>query len=236
MSLITTSFRSPGTPDPNLAPTSSAPGSNLVRQKQKRKQPSSKNDDFPAHHLLETFNPRPNTKVELPPSLNFLRNSQWISSRLHKDRPSPLPLFKNEPYPPVLSALDSLSPEDDNSGCQSDAIGWSDPESESESGSDYSAFPFSQSAGNNNRDEDEDRNEHDRECGQLLTLGEGHAHAHADMNEKTDSSSSSPIPTRGSNAGPSDKTRSRWCKRCNAWKPDRAHHCRHCGSCILKSE
>ncbi|KAL0243393.1 hypothetical protein I308_105357 [Cryptococcus tetragattii IND107] len=56
------------------------------------------------------------------------------------------------------------------------------------------------------------------------------------MNEKTDSSSSSPIPTRGSNAGPSDKTRSRWCKRCNAWKPDRAHHCRHCGSCILKMD
>lgn len=92
--------------------------------------------------------------------------------------------FKNEPYPPVLSALDSISPEDDNRGCQSDGIGWSDPESESESGSDYSPFPFSPSAGNNNRDEDEDRNEHDRECDQLLTLGEGHAHAHADMNEK----------------------------------------------------
>ncbi|KAE8540280.1 hypothetical protein D1P53_003224 [Cryptococcus gattii VGV] len=224
LSLITTSLRSPGTPDPTLAPTSSAPGFNLVRQKQKRKQPSSKNDDFPAHHLFETFKPKPNTKVERPPSFNFLRNSQWISSRLHKDRPSPLPLFKNEPYPPVPSALDSLSPEDDNSGCQIDGIGWSDPESESESGSDYSPFPFSPSTGNNNRDEDEDRNEHDRECDQLLILGEGHAHAHADMNEKTDSSTSSPIPTRDSNAGPSDKTHSRWCKRCNAWKPDRAHH------------
>lgn len=114
----------------------------------KRKQPSSKNDYFPAHHLLETFKPKPNTKVELPPSLNFFRNSQWISSRLHKDRPSPLPLFKNEPYPPVLSALDSFPLRMTNSGCQSDGIGWSDPESESESGSDYSPFPFSPSAGN----------------------------------------------------------------------------------------
>ncbi|KIR97642.1 vacuolar protein [Cryptococcus deuterogattii 2001/935-1] len=235
LSLITTSLRSPGTPDHTLAPTS-APGFDLVSQKQKRKQPSSKNGSYPAQHPLETFKPKPNTKVEPPPSLIFLRNSQWISSRLHKDRPSPLPLFKNEPYPPVPSALDSLSLEDDNSGCQSGGMGWSDPESESESGSDYSPFPFSPSAGNDSRDEDEDRNEHDRECDQLLTLEEGHAHTHADMNGQTNSSTSSPIPTRDSNAGPSDKTHSRWCKRCNAWKPDRAHHCRDCGSCVLKMD
>lgn len=28
----------------------------------------------------------------------------------------------------------------------------------------------------------------------------------------------------------------RWCKKCDAWKPDRCHHCRHCGRCTLKSE
>lgn len=28
----------------------------------------------------------------------------------------------------------------------------------------------------------------------------------------------------------------RWCRKCDAWKPDRCHHCRSCGQCVLKSE
>lgn len=28
----------------------------------------------------------------------------------------------------------------------------------------------------------------------------------------------------------------RWCKKCDAWKPDRTHHCRFCQRCTLKSE
>jgi hypothetical protein len=28
----------------------------------------------------------------------------------------------------------------------------------------------------------------------------------------------------------------RWCSKCNAWKPDRCHHCRFCRRCTLKSE
>lgn len=27
----------------------------------------------------------------------------------------------------------------------------------------------------------------------------------------------------------------RWCRKCDAWKPDRCHHCRACGQCVLKS-
>jgi len=28
----------------------------------------------------------------------------------------------------------------------------------------------------------------------------------------------------------------RWCSKCDAWKPDRCHHCRICKRCILKSK
>lgn len=28
----------------------------------------------------------------------------------------------------------------------------------------------------------------------------------------------------------------RWCRKCDAWKPDRCHHCRACRQCVLKSE
>jgi hypothetical protein len=27
-----------------------------------------------------------------------------------------------------------------------------------------------------------------------------------------------------------------YCNHCNIWKPDRAHHCRHCGTCVLAME
>jgi hypothetical protein len=27
----------------------------------------------------------------------------------------------------------------------------------------------------------------------------------------------------------------RWCSKCDAWKPDRCHHCRYCKQCTLKS-
>lgn len=28
----------------------------------------------------------------------------------------------------------------------------------------------------------------------------------------------------------------RWCSKCDAWKPDRCHHCRFCKQCTLKSK
>ena len=27
-----------------------------------------------------------------------------------------------------------------------------------------------------------------------------------------------------------------WCEKCQSWKPDRAHHCRVCNSCVLKMD
>jgi hypothetical protein len=27
-----------------------------------------------------------------------------------------------------------------------------------------------------------------------------------------------------------------WCDHCGIWKPDRSHHCRHCGTCVLEME
>jgi len=28
----------------------------------------------------------------------------------------------------------------------------------------------------------------------------------------------------------------RWCKKCEAWKPPRCHHCRKCGRCVLRMD
>jgi palmitoyltransferase len=28
----------------------------------------------------------------------------------------------------------------------------------------------------------------------------------------------------------------KWCKVCEIWKPDRAHHCRVCDSCVLRMD
>ncbi len=32
------------------------------------------------------------------------------------------------------------------------------------------------------------------------------------------------------------ETRPRWCKKCNAWKPPRSHHCSMAGACVLKMD
>lgn len=37
-----------------------------------------------------------------------------------------------------------------------------------------------------------------------------------------------PRPNPIANLGP------RWCQHCKIIKPDRTHHCRHCGTCILQ--
>ena len=47
-------------------------------------------------------------------------------------------------------------------------------------------------------------------------------------------SSSPPESKPGSK--PSTKPLPRWCKKCDALKPPRAHHCRHCGRCIPKMD
>ncbi|KAI8887816.1 zf-DHHC-domain-containing protein, partial [Backusella circina FSU 941] len=28
----------------------------------------------------------------------------------------------------------------------------------------------------------------------------------------------------------------KWCKLCQVWKPDRAHHCRVCDTCVLRMD
>ncbi len=35
---------------------------------------------------------------------------------------------------------------------------------------------------------------------------------------------------------PNTKLGQAYCNHCNIWKPDRAHHCRHCGTCVLAME
>ncbi|KAK3694931.1 palmitoyltransferase pfa4-like protein [Podospora appendiculata] len=47
---------------------------------------------------------------------------------------------------------------------------------------------------------------------------------------------SSPPPTSAIPPPPTTTTATRWCKKCSAPKPPRAHHCRHCGRCIPRMD
>lgn len=33
---------------------------------------------------------------------------------------------------------------------------------------------------------------------------------------------------------PKVNTAPRWCRHCEIFKPDRTHHCRHCGTCVMQ--
>lgn len=206
----------------------------MVRQRQERKQHLSKNNHLPVRPPIGESKLKINIKTEPPPSLKFLRNPQWVSSRLHKDRPSPLPLFKNQSYPSIPSTADSPPSENEKGSCESNNMGWSYLGSESELESDYSPFPLSPSSRNSDRDKDVERNGDGGERDPLLILEEGRVPAHADMSEKVDSPTSTSTSTPAIDT--SGKIQPRWCKRCDAWKPDRTHHCRHCHLCVLKSK
>ncbi|KAK4684173.1 hypothetical protein P7C73_g6030, partial [Tremellales sp. Uapishka_1] len=83
-SLIAASNRSPGHPDPSLAPASSRP----------------------------TISPSiaDRSSVDIP--LRFLRNSQWAKNRDSKDRPSPLPLSNTAagPSSPIAMSVNPFHP------------------------------------------------------------------------------------------------------------------------------
>lgn len=67
-------------------------------------------------------------------------------------------------------------------------------------------------------------------------LSTAHAPAKPSTQERRPSSSSSSSSSGSSSHSPTADAGGdpaavgkRWCKKCNAPKPDRAHHCRHCG-------
>ncbi|KAJ9151816.1 Palmitoyltransferase PFA4 [Pleurostoma richardsiae] len=53
---------------------------------------------------------------------------------------------------------------------------------------------------------------------------------------KPSSPSTSPKDDAANQPPPNPSSSSRWCKKCAAPKPLRAHHCRHCGRCVPKMD
>ncbi|BEI94972.1 uncharacterized protein CcaverHIS019_0705530 [Cutaneotrichosporon cavernicola] len=47
---------------------------------------------------------------------------------------------------------------------------------------------------------------------------------------KPDDEAHTPLMAKNATGGP------RWCRKCDAWKPDRCHHCRSCRQCVLKMD
>nr|XP_019047369.1 hypothetical protein I302_03982 [Kwoniella bestiolae CBS 10118]OCF26299.1 hypothetical protein I302_03982 [Kwoniella bestiolae CBS 10118] len=216
ISLATTANRSPGVPDQSLAPPiRQSSDQNDTTAQSSRQHPATQNtrrQDYPKEEDVD------NDDDNVP--LRYLQNAQWVNTRIGKDRPSPLPLSRNERYPPLPRISEDV-PEDE-------------PESASESESEYSPFPLSAKspfvpstavdAGKDDEGVLEDL--------RLTSTTEGASEASVALlgNENTSEEGGRSLMAK-SNSG-----ESRWCKKCNGWKPDRCHHCRHCERCVLKMD
>ncbi|WVQ84850.1 hypothetical protein IAT38_007007 [Cryptococcus sp. DSM 104549] len=212
ISLITASTRSPGAPDQQLAPPlARRPPSPL---------PASTFHSSPTPNVSERHCELDDDDVPL----RYLRNSQWVSTRVTKDRPSPLPLPSGSRYPRGPSTAGTTNSAD--TGVASDE-------------SEYSPFPLSAApwspatalaAGEADTDirEDEAVAMFAKESG-VRTDGLGREEQAPFLLGGGDGENRS-LMAKSSTGG------ARWCKKCDGWKPDRCHHCRHCDQCVLKMD
>jgi len=222
LSLIIASTRSPGTPDSSLTPPHITRPRDNAEKNRTRALKSIRNKGRPA----PIQPPLPGVDGDDIP-LRFLRNSQWVSSRIGKDRPSPLPVTSNRLARPFAGASTSL-PSDD--GAQP-----------------ISPFPVNVNplVPHNAKEAGEDRTKRDESAYTARAI-EGHdpvslSDSPSDTEEVDGAGAGDrllagqqrgrrSIMSQGSDGAP------RWCRKCDAWKPDRTHHCRFCKRCILKSK
>ena len=220
MSLIIASTRNPGTPDPSLTPSHITRPNDDVEKARTRISRQIRNKGRPA--AIQP--PPPGVDGDDIP-LRYLRNPQWISSRIGKERPSPLPLISNR-LGQTAGPSDS-SPSDDGAPP-------------------ISPFPVSVNplVPHSAKQAGEDKDERIEDMDTARTI-EGHESREADDSSSEteegeearaedslltrERGSRRSIMAKGNDGGP------RWCKKCDAWKPDRTHHCRFCKRCTLKS-
>ncbi|WVR04496.1 hypothetical protein IAU60_001500 [Kwoniella sp. DSM 27419] len=223
LSLLTTASRAPQAPDQTLAP----PVSVVPGTRARECEPMNTTSSSPARTDMSaaiggSHDVAIDNDDDVP--LRILRNAQWMSGRTQKDRPSPLPLANTQHQPP-----DST-----HQGHTSHAM------SATDSHSDYSPFPLSargfvprtaSEAGEDDVEQSDDR--------AIKHIAEGSSNSDSDA-QKADtdallSARSEPSELRSLMAK-SNTGEVRWCKKCDAWKPDRTHHCRHCRQCVLKMD
>ena len=207
--LTIASSRDPGSPDQSLAPHTSHRST--------------------AHDTLyTTIGDQAGVSVDeddIP--LRYLRNSQWVNSRVAKDRPSPLPL-----NPTRTAAGGPTSDDSDESDSSALATVSTFP---------FGASPFIPSSATDAGQAEDELNEDKT----LDPFRPDHREAEVANEEVTGVKDplliSAPAYRSRREIGEkalrtNDEREGRWCKKCDAWKPDRCHHCRYCRRCILKSE
>ncbi|WWD00394.1 hypothetical protein V866_007306 [Kwoniella sp. B9012] len=217
ISLATTANRSPGVPDQSLAPPIKHLQDQGIRWGRSGNQLIQKNatEQYPAEEDID------NEDDNVP--LRYLRNAQWVNTRIGKDRPSPLPLPNTRTHPPP-TGIDRTEEEG----------GEYESATDSDSGSEFSPFPLSAkspfvpSTAVDAGEDDEDVLDDLR----LTSTTEGAEDLSASLLR---SESSEEIRGRSLMAK-SNNGEIRWCRKCNGWKPDRCHHCRHCEQCVLKMD
>lgn len=218
LSLIFASTRNPGQPNQSLAPDDAlaAPG--------EAEKPLSQHQA-----KLDRRRDRP-APIEPPPAgtdqddipLRYLRNAKWVNSRIGKDRPSPLPLRVGVA---LQRESEELSMDQGTSATSPFPIGLNPlmPTSAEDAGEDMTERndgPPHGSPDTANGHLDRSYNQEGQDLGdsaeqRLLPV------------ERTQRRS---VMAKSNDGGP------RWCRKCEAWKPDRTHHCRYCQRCTLKSE
>ncbi|WVF69853.1 hypothetical protein IAT40_004634 [Kwoniella sp. CBS 6097] len=256
--LVTTASRLPGEPDQTLAP----PMTKKQKQKPNQRRPASL---APFQNRVEPVNGPDNSVYpseeghdavgtddtdDVP--LRYLRNAQWVNTRMGKDRPSPLPLPNTRRYPPLPPTAPASSSTNRTSPSEASSTGSgpgsdTDVQSATESESDFSPFPLSafsvstkspfvpNTAEEAGEDEDEDEDDLAQEeaidqLGEPVPSTLGNDTDGLLMSSRTDGSEDRSLMAK-SNTG-----EVRWCKKCEGWKPDRCHHCRYCEQCVLKMD
>ena len=213
-------MRSPGVPDRSLTP------SHISRPVDSAEKERIRTPKLNRHKgRLGSIRPPPHGVDGDDIPLRYLRNSQWVNSRIGKDRPSPLPLISNRLHQASTS-------------------------SSSDSGRTQPISPFpvhvNPLAPHTAKEAGEDRQDRDEDADTVRVVEEGYGVDHgvdgtSDPDEgenaqaedsllTSESRARRSVMVKGNDGGP------RWCKKCDAWKPDRTHHCRYCKRCTLKSE
>lgn len=229
VALITVSSRAPGQPDQTLAPESLLPG----------EKPTQSNYPGYAARSAPTSPPCFTADDEEDIPLRSLRNQHWVSGRLSKDRPSPLPLHPGTELQDPAGGAGEPASSTDTDGSYKSLF----PE--------ISPFPFAASpfvpstareAGEDS-DEEEDSITPSGSAGRESTGLDGYEPEEGgddsgirDQDQLLPRSSRQGEEVHRSLFAENSSGGPRWCKKCDAWKPDRCHHCRWCKRCVLKSE
>lgn len=228
LSLLAATTRSAGSPDPLLAPHDPDAGAAVA------------NDPRRLHSSSHSGDDHKNGRDDDDIPLRFLKNPQWVTTRAHKDRPSPLPLGTHRSRRRLSEGLSGGNTPSDEGPSSAEvgvtpfplAISPFVPQSTAEAGESdedsgdsppYRYQSESPAVLRVANEDEEDDDGHAADTARLLADPGAPANRHYGH-----------APHH--HAYPKPAGKSRWCSKCSGWKPDRTHHCRYCARCVLKMD